>query len=541
MESFEGIWDFDIEKIDADIMDTKEKARINKIISELGMYKDDMEKLTQIYTNILKEENVVKIMTKVSQSINFYNNFPEFYVYNENGENVINCQQNSKYHKYGVFRHTLEAVKSVGKNRGIPYSDYEMKILKWTMLLHDIGKPAVKTTNENGNDSFLGHEDVSEQISKGILERFKFTGEEKEIILKLIKYHDKYINQGEITYDNMKFLASELGNNKRNFNLLLEVKEADAKAKSDEVYEVYLQVKQKYMEFIGSYFSFDNSISTNTVIGESVEGNLENVRGSFNAAADITNSEYEEILIDTINRKNINVYYQPMVDIKDKKVAAYETYSKIEHPKSIAILDLLNYSKKVGKFDKIQQVLMINNITEFENVENKESKTVFVNIDFESYNKYINKPRIYDMMSKNRIVIEFKNYSNASDLEITIKTIKQHGGYVSLDNYGVGNISLDKLVMLKPNFVKFDVEFLNNISVDSQKQRYLINVVNTCMANDIDVIAVGVEDRETLINLKNIGLRYIQGYFFGYPDKAIKSSNKDIENTINSINNENSL
>lgn len=541
MESFEGIWDFDIEKIDADIMDTKEKARINKIISELGMYKDDMEKLTQIYTNILKEENVVKIMTKVSQSINFYNNFPEFYVYNENGENVINCQQNSKYHKYGVFRHTLEAVKSVGKNRGIPYSDYEMKILKWTMLLHDIGKPAVKTTNENGNDSFLGHEDVSEQISKGILERFKFTGEEKEIILKLIKYHDKYINQGEITYDNMKFLASELGNNKRNFNLLLEVKEADAKAKSDEVYEVYLQVKQKYMEFIGSYFSFDNSISTNTVIGESVEGNLENVRGSFNAAADITNSEYEQILIDTINRKNINVYYQPMVDIKDKKVAAYETYSKIEHPKSIAILDLLNYSKKVGKFDKIQQVLMINNITEFENVENKESKTVFVNIDFESYNKYINKPRIYDMMSKNRIVIEFKNYSNASDLEITIKTIKQHGGYVSLDNYGVGNISLDKLVMLKPNFVKFDVEFLNNISVDSQKQRYLINVVNTCMANDIDVIAVGVEDRETLITLKNIGLRYIQGYFFGYPDKAIKSSNKDIENTINSINNENSL
>lgn len=541
MESFEGIWDFDIEKIDVDIMDTKEKARINKIISELGMYKDDVEKLTQIYTNILKEENVVKIMTKVSQSINFYNNFPEFYVYNENGENVINCQQNSKYHKYGVFRHTLEAVKSVGKNRGIPYSDYEMKILKWTMLLHDIGKPAVKATNENGNDSFLGHEDVSEQISKGILERFKFTGEEKELILKLIKYHDKYINQGEITYDNMKFLASELGNNKRNFNLLLEVKEADAKAKSDEVYEVYLQVKQKYMEFIGSYFSFDNSIATNTVIGESVEGNLENVRGSFNAATDVTNSEYEEILIDTINRKNINVYYQPMVDIKDKKVAAYETYSKIEHPKNIAILDLLNYSKTVGKFDKIQQVLMINNITEFENVGSKESKTVFVNIDFESYNKYINKPRIYDMMSKNRIVIEFKNYSNASDLEISIKTIKQHGGYVSLDNYGIGNISLDKLVMLKPNFVKFDVEFLSNISVDSQKQRYLINVVNTCMANDIDVIAVGVEDRETLITLKNIGLRYIQGYFFGYPDKAIKSSNKEIENTINSINNENSL
>lgn len=541
MESFEGIWDLDIEKIDVDIMNTKEKARINKIITEIGIYKDDIEKLTQIYTNLLNEENVVKIMTKVSQSINFYNNFPEFYIYNELGENVINCQQNSKYHKYGVFRHTLEAIKSVGKNRGIPYSDYEIKILKWTMLLHDIGKPAVKTTNENGNDSFLGHEDVSEQLSRGILDRFKFTGEEKELILKLIKYHDKYINQGEITYDNMKFLASELGNNKRNFNLLLEVKEADAKAKSDEVYETYIQVKKKYMEFIGSYFSFDNSTSTNTVISDSVEGNIESVRRNNNIVPDITNEEYEEILIDTINRKNINVYYQPMVDIKNKKVAAYETYSKIEHPKSIAILDLLNYSKKAGKFDKIQQVLMINNITEFESIQSKETNTVFINIDFESYNKYINKPRIYDMMSKSKIVIEFKNYSSASDLEITIKTIKQHGGLVSLDNYGIGNISLEKLAMLKPNFVKFDVDFLNNISLDSQKQRYLINVVNTCMANDIDVIAVGVEDRETLITLKNIGLRYVQGYFFGYPDKSIKSMNKNIEKTIDSINNENSL
>lgn len=541
MESFEGIWDFDIEKIDADIMDTKEKARINKIITELGMYKDDIEKLTQIYTNLLKEENVVRIMTKVSQSINFYNNFPELYVYNESGENVINCQQNSKYHRYGVFRHTLEAVKSVGKNRGIPYSDYEMKILKWTMLLHDIGKPAVKTTNENGNDSFLGHEDVSEQIAKEILERFKFTKEEKNLILKLIKYHDKYINQGEVTYDNMKFLASEFDNNKRNFNLLLEVKEADAKAKSDEVYSTYLQVKQKYMDFIGSYFSFDNSINTNTVVNDSVEGNIENITGTFSATSNVTNEEYEEILIDMINRKNINVYYQPMIDIKEKKVAAYETYSKIEHSKNIAILDLLNYSKEVGKYDKIQQVLMINSMTEFADVQNKEANMVFVNIDFESYNKYINKPRIYDMMSKSKIVIEFQNYSKTSDLEITIKTIKQHGGFVSLDNYGIGSVSLEKLVMLKPNFVKFDVDFLNNLSIDSQKQRYLINVVNTCMANDISVIAVGVEDRETLITLKNIGLKYVQGYFFGYPDKAIKSSNKDVEKTINSINNENSL
>ncbi len=543
MENFEGIWDFQIEKIDADIMDIKEKSRIEKIISQLTIYKNDIEKLTDIYTKILNEPNVVRTLTKISQSTAFYSDFPELFTCNDFGENVINCQQNSKYHRYGVFRHTLEAIKTVGKNRGIPYSDYELKILKWTMLLHDIGKPFVKVTSEEGNDSFGGHEDVSAEMAEKILDRFHFTKEERASIIKLIKYHDKYINQGEITYDNMKFLASELGNSKKTFDMLLEVKEADAKAKCDEVYDTYKLVKQKYLEFMGSYFSYGNSSDSNNIIPDSVDANIEGLGTVTSKIDDITNDEYENILLDTINRKNINVYYQPLIDLKEKEIVAYEVFSKIEHPKNVPIVDLLNYSKKVAKFDKIQQILMINSISEFEKVENKEARTVFINIDFESYNKYVNKPRIYDMMQKNKIVIEFKNYSNAvsTELEMTIKTIKQHGGYVSLDNYGIGNVPLENLETLRPNFVKFDVAFLNNISVDSEKQRYLMNVLNHCSIYDIEVVTVGIEDRETLITLKNIGIRYVQGYLFGYPEKAIRILNNEISKTINSINNETTL
>lgn len=543
MESFEGIWDFEVEKIDTDIMDLKEKSRIKKLIFDINMYSksNDVERLTEIYTKIMLEENVVKTLTKISQDISFYNNFPELFETNENDENFINCQQNSKYHKYGVFRHTLEAIKFVGTNRGIPYSDYEIKILKWTMFLHDIGKPSTKKISETGNDSFLGHEDVSAEMAKVILDRFKFTNEEKNTIIKLIKYHDKYINQGEITYDNMKFLATELGNNKKIFNLLLEVKEADARAKSEEVYDTYKSVKQKYIEFMSNYFSYENSENEN-VISNSVEANTDSVIKEVPEFNGVTNEDYEEILLNTINRKNIDVYYQPMIDIKQKKVVAYEMFSRIDNPKSIPIVDLLNYSKGVGKFDKIQQVLMVNSVSEFEKIEIKEANTIFVNIDFESYNKYINKPRIYDMMSKNKLVIEFKNYSNSiNDLEMTIKTIKQHGGYVCLDNFAFAGIRLESLDNIKPNYIKFDIAFLNNISVDSEKQKYLINVINYCMARDIDVITVGVEDRGTLITLKNLGIIYVQGYLFAYPDKLIRIINDEIEKNISSINNENSL
>ena len=542
MESFEGIWDFEIEKIDTDIMDLKEKSRLKKLISDINLYtkSNDTERLTEIYTKIMLEDNVVKTMTKVSQDISFYNNFPELFETNLNDENFINCQQNSKYHKYGVFRHTLEAIKTVGTNRAIPYSDYEIKILKWTMFLHDIGKPATKQTSETGSDSFAGHEDLSAQMADVILDRFKFTVEEKNTILKLIKYHDKYINQGEITYDNMKFLANELGNNKKTFNLLLEVKEADARAKCDEVYETYKTVKQKYLEFMSTYFSYENNENEN-VISNSLEANTDSVSNKVDSFDDVTNEDYEELLLNTINRKNIDVYYQPMIDLKQKRVVAYEMFSRIDNPKSVPIVDLLNYSKKVSKFDKIQQVLMVNSISEFEKIESKEASCIFVNIDYDSYSKYINKPRIYDMMTRNKVVIEFKNYSEASDLEMTIKTIKQHGGYVCLDSFALSGMRLENLENIKPNYIKFDVAFLNNINVDSEKQKYLINVINYCMSRDIEVITVGIEDRGTLITLKNLGLTYVQGYLFAYPDKSIRLINHEVEKTIDSINNENSL
>ena len=78
------------------------------------------------------------------------------------------------------------------------------------------------------------------------------------------------------------------------------------------------------------------------------------------------------------------------------------------YSKKIDIIDFFNYAKEVGKFERIEQMLLVNGIEKFEVNSNKDSDIIFVNIDVESYNKYINKPRIYDMMKKNKIVISWR-------------------------------------------------------------------------------------------------------------------------------------
>jgi len=73
-------------------------------------------------------------------------------------------RQNNPYHVYNVAGHIMHTVNSV-KNTSI---------LRWTMLLHDIGKPSQMTTDDKGIDHFYGHQEVSAELADVILNRLRF-------------------------------------------------------------------------------------------------------------------------------------------------------------------------------------------------------------------------------------------------------------------------------------------------------------------------------------------------------------------------------
>lgn len=518
------------EDIEKDIMDVKEIAKITGIISKLKLYTNNPEELTKAYTNILFDDNVSFILTKISQNPIFKEHFPEFYVVNKYGENVINCQQNSVYHKYGVFRHILTTIEAVG-NPQIPIGDWQKKILKWTMLLHDIGKPYVKTIAEDGTESFAGHDDKSVELSAPILDRFYFTKEEKNIILTLIKYHDRFLNEGEITVDNMKFLASELNNNKELFYLLIDVKEADAKAKSLDVYNSFKIVKNKYLEFVNRYFVYNQEKEIDVEKKENENSNLQQINQP------ITTPELENLLESVLSRKAITTLYQPIFDLKKVSVAGYEVFTRIQSNKKVDILDFFNFAKDVKKYDKLQQILLINGIESFEGLMTKESKRLFVNSDLESYNKYVNKPRLYDMMSRIELVIEFQNYDRKdfNEFQNTINLIHQNRGFVALDKFGVGGLTIKEINILNIDYIIPDMSLIQGIENDIEKQKYISDLVTYTISKDSNLIVIGVENQKTLETLKKLGVRYVQGYYLARPDSNINMMNDKIKENVEEI------
>lgn len=516
------------EDISHDLMDVKEVARINGIISKLRMFTNNVSELTKSYTSILMDDNVSYILKKVSQDLIFAKHFPEFYEVNQYGENVINCQQNSLYHKYGVFKHILATIESVANSQA-PVGDWQKKILKWTMFLHDIGKPYVKTIAEDGTESFAGHDDKSVELAKGILDRFEFDDNDKKIILTLIKYHDRFLNEGEITNDNMKFLASELDNNKELFYLLIDVKTADARAKNIEVYNNFKIVRNKYLEFINNYFTY---MQSNQAEREKEESSTQNI-----SQDEMTNAELTALLDSVLSRRAIKSLYQPIVDVKKQQVWGYEIFTRIESPKRVDILRFFEFARDTNKYEKLQQVLLINGIEDFEDLSSKEAKRLFVNSDFTSYEKYINKPRLYDMMSRNKIIIEFQNYEKKdfNKIQEVIDQIHNNGGLVALDKFGMGSLTIDDIATLNVDYIIPDMSIIQNVVNDFEKQRYIAALVTYCISNDCEMIAVGVENIQTLETLQRLGVKLIQGYFFAKPNSKVNSINSSIKEKLEEL------
>ena len=532
-----------VSNIKEDLIDVKENAKLQRVIADLRMYSNNPEMLTELYTKILNDDNVTFLLTRISQNQIFSKHFPEFYVKNKYGEDVINCQQNSSYHRYGVFKHILYTIELVGKPQ-IQIGDWHKKLLKWTMLLHDIGKPYVKVIKPDGTDSFAGHDDKSAELATKILERFDFTKEEKKIILTLIKYHDKFLNEGEIIYDNLKFLATELDNKKDLFYLLINVKDADARAKSIEVYNKYKLNRNKYLQFANEYFEhtdIENTINDSTVTPYlydkndiAITGDKPDEQENIIANTQIQSSQLDKLVEQVITRTKTGVLYQPIIDLDTNSVYGYETYSVIQDEKDISIVDFLRYSKDSNKYDKIQQSLFINAVDSFEQIHSKESSRIFANIDIASYESYVNKPRIYDMMRRNPLTLELHNYEkfDTTYIQTIVDKIRGNRGMVALDHFGIGIMKIDDLRPLTIDYIKPDISLIKNIDTDVNKQKFLNDLITFCSAKEIKMIIVGIENKAQLDYIKSKGIRYVQGYYFSYPTFSINLINDKLYKLI---------
>ena len=144
-------------------------------------------------------------------------------------DRCMETAQNNPHHCYSVGEHTIVSIGNARPDR----------VLRLAMLLHDFGKPACKTTDEEGIDHFHGHQEVSAQMANDILRRLKSDNATRKSVVKLVRCHDRAVR---LTPAGVRKAVVEIGEDL--FPLYLEVKEADTLAQS----EYRRQEKLDYLE-----------------------------------------------------------------------------------------------------------------------------------------------------------------------------------------------------------------------------------------------------------------------------------------------------
>ncbi len=123
-------------------------------------------------------------------------------------------------------------------------------------------------------------------------------------------------------------------------------------------------------------------------------------------------------------------------------------------------------------------------------------------------------------MASNRVVIEITENTAAldyGDLRQAVSRLRAADIEVAIDDLGEGFSSLRLWSELKPAFVKIDKHFIADIHQDPHKVQFVRSITQLAEGAHSCVIAEGVENASELAVLKDLGIRYAQGYLIGRP------------------------
>ena len=117
-------------------------------------------------------------------------------------------------------------------------------------------------------------------------------------------------------------------------------------------------------------------------------------------------------------------------------------------------------------------------------------------------------------------------------LEI-IRGIKELGPRIALDDFGTGYSSLNYIKQLPLDIIKVDKTFIDDIAEDEYAQAFIKLIVELSDTIDTSIIVEGVENENQLNILKELGVDYIQGFYYGKPVPAYEFERLNFRGRIN--------
>lgn len=231
-----------------------------------------------------------------------------------------------------------------------------------------------------------------------------------------------------------------------------------------------------------------------------------------------------------IIENKIDTVFQPIVNMNTLEIIGHEALSRgpkgseFENP-----LMLFTFASECGLSFELDRLCRKK---AFETVRKiKTDKKIFVNTltmtihDPEFRGTYL-KELLEDLKMKPENVIfevsEKMAIDNYDMFRAALKDYTDIGIVHASDDIGTGHSDLERIMELKPGYMKIDLSFVKGIDQSYIKQEIVKAMLQLAKNIDSIIIAEGIETHEEMAKLREIGVEYGQGFLFARPEDHIR-------------------
>lgn len=233
----------------------------------------------------------------------------------------------------------------------------------------------------------------------------------------------------------------------------------------------------------------------------------------------------EHEFIWALDEGRIKNYYQPLVSTKSSEVLGYEALARWYHPiygvlspnHFIPIVERCGLSKAL--FDAV-----FNNVI-YDIKHRGFTQKVSINVDHANLEDPQFARRFLQLchdkdINPEQITIEITErdtFQASTSIYKNLLKLRMNSVTVSIDDFGTGSSTFEKLAQLPFNELKIDRSFVHGIESDPKKRNIVVAIRSLAKSLNIPVVAEGVEDEATMKVMREYGIDLCQGFYINKP------------------------